>query len=219
MAIIYGPSDGTPIADLDRSLRGFHLPAQHGPNCADLLIMPLGDERHAGAWYEVFYAHKILCPTAEHDDEEDLRMSCWERGHVDLGCSPVEYLLLECATVLPAPPVIPWQERLAQEPHPSIDHLSDEEIRVWYGTPAEAMEAAKGRQRFAIQEDRTARIFDWNKAAPAYREILEKVPHRKLTPAERVRVGEAALREAEWNLANRQRSLEDLRANAAKEKK
>lgn len=154
-------------------------------------------DRHAGAWFDVYYVHKGLS------------------GHIEYALSSerVTYQAIEQVAVLPAPPVIPLEERLAALPKPTLDGWSEEQIR-FIGGPEEALELVASRQHIAVEKDRSLDIFDWEAAARIYTGILETIAPRKLTASQRALVGQARVLEAEEELDSARRSLAKLKTNA-----
>ncbi|WP_435107775.1 hypothetical protein [Nocardiopsis synnemataformans] len=198
---IGGFDGGSPTRLLARHL-GNWRPRIDGPTYADLVVYPVRDyERNADRWYDVYYTHQTV--QAETDIAGD-------------ALDPVVNKKIAKAATLPAPPRIPWEQRLADAPEPTVDHLTEEQIRIWFGDRDKALESARTRQEIAIREDRTAETWDWEAAAEIYRPILDAIEPRKLTAAQRVHVARVRVLEAENELASARASLEALEANAAR---
>ncbi|MFJ5952570.1 hypothetical protein [Streptomyces noursei] len=66
--------------------------------------------------------------------------------------------------VLPAPPVIPLELRLAAAPPVDISHLTEAEL-TFLGGEDKAREFAERDQRIAIADDSTVDVYDWNACA------------------------------------------------------
>ncbi|MFC7331378.1 hypothetical protein [Marinactinospora rubrisoli] len=146
---------------------------------------------HAGAWYDVDYVH---------DDARDGEILTHRIAH---------------AVALPAPPVIPVEERLAAAPEPCLRGWTAGQIAVMGGEEA-ALDVVGSRQAAAIRDARTADIYDWDAAAAGYLQRLAALPHRRLDPGQRVAAARARLLRAERELTAARVSLDKRRANAAR---
>lgn len=166
-------------------------PQIDGTTYADLILYPVTDaETTKHRWYDVYYTHRTVTDDGDIDHQK-----------------------IRKAVALPAPPVIPVQERLAAAPTPTLQGWTEEKIRV-LGGPEKALEFVRRHQEGAIRDDRTPDIYGWEAAAATYTELLDQVVPLKLTAAQRVRVGRARVADAESELASAKASLIRLEANA-----
>lgn len=63
--------------------------------------------------------------------------------------------------VLPAPPAIPREQRLATAPPATLDHLTGDEI-AFLGGPTRALAAMEQRRQAAVLNDHTIDVYDWD---------------------------------------------------------
>jgi len=169
---IPGSDEHMPVRPLHAALsRVADWPPFSSRTHADLTLYPVHeDDARARCWYELWWTH----PTVTHDSHP------WDGEWIETDTARIERIAL-----LPAPPVIPLAQRLAQAPPPDTDtsHLSDAELTLWGG--ADKYRDDRERQhRIAIREDRTVNIYDWDAYAASILDQLT-LPARKLTPGQR----------------------------------
>lgn len=164
-------------------------PAIDGSSYADIVAyLRAPEERHAGAWFDVWYVHKDI---PDHT-----------------GYAPI-YQQIEQVAVLPAPVVIPYENRLAALPKPTLDGWSEDQIR-FIGGREEALELVVSRQRIAAKNDRSLDIYNWDATARMYTGILEGIAPRKLTAQQRVSVRKARIDQLQEELDNAKKDLVTL---------
>ena len=166
-----------------------------GTTYADLILHPVVDTQTSkNRWYDVWYTHRSV--------NED---------------GDVVHQGIRKALTLPAPPVIPVEERLAAAPEPTLEGWTEEKIR-FLGGPEKTLDYVRRHQETAIRHDRTVDIYDWEKAAQSYTELLDTIEPLKLTADQRVHVARARLAVAQDEVASAKASLVKLSANARKAK-
>lgn len=166
-----------------------------GTTYADLILYPVVDiDTSKNRWYDVWYTHRTV------DENGD-----------------VTHKKIRKALTLPAPPVIPVEERLAAAPEPTLDGWTEEKIRMVGGREA-ALEHVRRHQTTQIRHDRTVDIYDWEQAAQRYTQMLDTIEPLKLTAAQRAHVGRARLATAQDEVASAKASLIRLEANARRAK-
>lgn len=168
-------------------------PTITGTTYADLILVPVVDiDTSAARWYDVWYTHRSV------DEDGD-----------------IAHKRIRKALTLPAPPVIPVEERLAAAPEPTLEGWTEEKIHM-VGGHEKALEYVRRHQETAIRHDRTVDIYDWEQAAAQYTELLDTIEPLKLTASQRVHVARARLVTAQDEVASAKASLVRLEANARK---
>lgn len=163
MLQLRGFNDGTPTHSLHAGLyRTDRTILEIGGDQIDLCIVPRrtdhlrGDHRPQAvpsAWYDL-----IWTTVAARDIPADEL-----HAHGTLVGS------------LPAPPVIPFEKRLAAAPPATIDHLTEGQIQI-LGGREKALAWAEGHRRAAVEEDRTVDIYDWDAYAATTITLIRALP-------------------------------------------
>ncbi|MEU5138033.1 hypothetical protein [Streptomyces californicus] len=166
---VEGLDDHMPVRPLRAALaQAAGWPAESGRTRADLTIYPVHEDWAAASrWYEVWWTHRTVTVASPWDETE--------------AYPEVTTVRIERAAVLPAPPVIPLDQRPA--PPVDITHLTEAELTM-LGGEDRARETAERQQRIATANDLTVDIYDWAAYAATVIDQLD-VPPRSLTPGQR----------------------------------
>lgn len=191
MLQMYGFDGGTPthrahggLTAADPSVFGV------GGDAVDLTVLPRWTEYGAAraarrhAWYDLIWttpADRIFLDhrTYAHSSPAGLQYpdlvmeeAIWPRGRL------AEILLrraLGQAGVLPAPEVIPFEERLEAAGPVTLEGVPEAHITLW-GGPEKALKLLQRRRAIAVKNDRTVDVYDWDAwgrtAAEAIRALL-----------------------------------------------
>lgn len=139
----------------------------------------------ADGWYDVTWSIPAVC---YHDGSETTREGCSEGIGVVSDGEWFHYTwrTVEYITAIGAPENRPLEERISEAGPVSTDHLSDEEVRVWYGSRAEAHESLRRRRDAAVRRDTSAGRYDWKAYAQKVKGLYDLSKPPKLTAGERV---------------------------------
>lgn len=199
-----GANDHTPVRAFATALTKIvQRPGVTSRNYADLTIYPvLQDDATGERWYELWWTHRVA------DIDPGPHADGYQGDRTETGAAPIELI-----AVLPAPPVIPAQQRLAAAPPVDTSHLAAGEIRM-LGGEDEARTFLEARQRTAIRTDRTTDIFDWDAYALSLLDQLTTLEPRKLTLGQRAAVSIVRLLDAEAEVAAARSSVLATTQNA-----
>ncbi|MBF6215795.1 hypothetical protein IU487_32880 [Nocardia puris] len=171
---------------------------------ADLTIYPVHrDEATSDRWYELWWTH----PSAVVETDYSI-----DGGSEFVAVEPVR---IEAVQVLPAPPVIPVEQRLA-ELEPLGPVTVTEADRRFFGENAEAQKRdwLESNRRVAVRGDGSTAIYDWAAYAAQVAEILAAQPARSLTPGQRAAAALARLDRARDMVINARASVVGMIGNA-----
>lgn len=179
-----------------------------GDHRADLLVVPRstqgGTHRATStAWYDLYWVHNTVTLAVAEDGLGDV----WPRPDTER---------ISRAGVLPPPPRIPFEDRLAAAPPPTLDGMSADQVAM-FGGPQGVLDILSARQRIALREDHSVAAYDWDSLATTAVGIIRGLGDPpKLTPGQRAQVAAARLLRLRDQVYAAETSLEALRANADK---
>ncbi|MEU7591274.1 hypothetical protein AB0A95_33880 [Micromonospora sp. NPDC049230] len=125
----------------------------------------------------------------------------------------VEHVEIATAGTLPPPPRIPVETRIAAAPPVTVDHLSDDELRVWGGAE-KLIRSWTGHRDAALRDDRSADAYDWSTYATQIAAQVRSLTAPRLTAGQRAQVAAVRLIEAHWALQGARASVHALLGNA-----
>jgi hypothetical protein len=138
---------------------------------ADLSIVPKSDHRRtAERWYTLHWSY----PSVELETN-------WATGET---YPTVVQTLADKAGVIPAPPVIPVEQRLATAEPVDLDSVAEGQLRM-YGGRDGVRQILESRRDAAIRQDRTVGIYDWTALAATVAAMIDELEPPKLTPGQR----------------------------------
>lgn len=212
MIIIKGFDGGTPTVRLTAAIETIapDLLTVHDPHRAHLSIMPRYTDpgpRQAtsDAWYDLRWTHPAV-------------RNCADNGWCDL-CEPgdhhlyIDHVTIGDAGHLPAPPMIPVEERIAAAPPVTLDGISDGQITMC-GGPDKTLRLLAARQNAAIRDDRSVDAYDWQALAGRTVSTARSLTPPKLTPGQRAQVAAVRLLDAHRQVEAARQSVRALLANA-----
>ncbi|MFJ6437780.1 hypothetical protein [Streptomyces sp. NPDC091416] len=199
---VEGINDHTPVKPLRTALaRVATWPTESGRTHADLTLYPVHQDRaSASRWYEVWWTHRTV--VAAHE-------SPWDETEAHPEVSTVR---IEQAAVLPAPPVVPLDQRLAAIPPVDITRFTEAELRL-LGGEDKARTFLERRQKVAVANDSTVDTYDWAAYVVSVIEHLD-VPARSLTAGQRAAAALARYLDAQRAERAARASVLGMTANA-----